>query len=70
MAFRFRGVTSRRVYSFMANPLSQGAATIIIQGEACVPMNNDASLARGHKGGVPTNDPYGFIIIPSTWEQQ
>ena len=67
--FRFRGVTTKQMYSFRANPLPTGAATVVINGEVCVPTNNDTSLARGTRGPVPPTDPYGFTIVPSTWEQ-
>ena len=70
VAFRFRGVTTKHLYSFMSNPLPVGAATVVINGEVCVPTNNDTSLARGTRGPVPLTDPYGFTIVPSTWEQQ
>jgi hypothetical protein len=69
MAFRFLGTQTKRMYSFAVNPLLQGNATIVINGEVCVPTNNDGSLQRGYKGAVPPTDPYAFTIIPSPWEQ-
>lgn len=70
MAFRYQGVTTKRIYSFQLPQLTAPATTVTINGETCVPVNNDGSLARGYKGPTPPGDPYSFTVVPSTWEQQ
>lgn len=79
MAFRYRGVVTKVLYSF-ATPLLDTAGHPVVggqysvatyNGETVVVTNNDGSVARGTAGPVPPGaNIYNAYTVPSPWEQQ
>jgi hypothetical protein len=69
MIYTYRGVTTNQLYRYAAPQTgADNLGRVTINGELCVPVNRDGSMARGVLAAVP-GDPYSPGTAPSVWEQ-